>query len=484
MKKNESKPIHNSDPMIGQLVFDRYKLIKKLGEGSFGSIYMAEYNNQYFAIKLEERKNGYHLLENEAYIMGHLRGPGLPAVKSFGYSNKHYILIMELMGKSLEYIFEKLEVQKMSIRCVCNIGYQMLEILEYIHNKHFIHRDIKPDNFVIGRKEKRKYIYIIDFGLSKKYRSSKSLEHYKIGKNRNLTGTARYASINALNYLTQSRRDDLEAVGYVLMYFLRGKLPWQGIPVQNKEVRYKKIMEKKMSTSPEELCQGFPSQFSEYIRYTRNLKYEEDPNYDYLKNLFVSTLNSIGFGIDCYYDWDKETINYFRDFKNIDNKNENNTNKNVISSNNVNNQLNRKDVNIYASNNESKKYIRFNNYKTTNTDKENNNSISMANNIGNTTCGIYGSSTNIEGPSFNIKRNSQDITTVIENSNGQIQLNNMGNDVIYNLENKENINSLNKLEKAQKNNFDEKYLSTGIEQNKNGEMKVRSEKDDQCCSIF
>ena len=371
MKNNEAKPIHNSNPMIGQLVFDRYKLVKKLGEGSFGSIYMAEYNNQYFAIKLEERKIGQNLLENEAYIMGHLRGPGLPLVKSYGYSNKHNILVMELMGKSLEDIFEKLEEKKMSIRCVCNIGYQMMEILEYIHNKHYIHRDIKPDNFVIGRKEKRKFIYILDFGLSKKYRSSKTLEHYKMVKKNNLTGTARYASINALKGLTQSRRDDLEAVGYVLMYFLRGKLPWQGIPVQNKEMRYKKIMEIKMSTSPEELCEGFPHQFTEYIKYTRNLKYEENPDYDYLKKLFVSLLNSDGFKVDCYYDWDKETIKYFRDFKNDNNKNDNNENKFFISSLNTNKQFNDKNMNIHISN-ENKKYIRFNNYNPSNINSRNN----------------------------------------------------------------------------------------------------------------
>jgi serine/threonine protein kinase len=350
---------------------------------------------------------------------------------------------MELMGKSLEDIFEKLEEKKMSLRCVCNIGYQMMEILEYIHNKHYIHRDIKPDNFVIGRKEKRKYIYILDFGLSKKYRSSKTLEHYKMVKKNNLTGTARYASINALNGLTQSRRDDLEAVGYVLIYFLRGKLPWQGIPVQNKEMRYKKILEKKMSTSPEELCEGFPNQFTEYIKYTRNLNYEENPDYDYLKNLFIKMLNSDGFGVDCYYDWDKETINYFRDFKSEDNKNCNNKNKNDFSSPKKNKQLNEKDVNIYVSN-ENKKYIRFSNYNTSNTNQENNNSISIAYNMGNTTCGINGSSFNIEGPIFILKQNNQEIIIGNENVN-QIQKNNMENvDHRYNLENKENINLLNK----------------------------------------
>jgi len=483
MKNNEEKPIHNSNPMIGQIVFDRYKLIKKLGEGSFGSIYMAEYNNQYYAIKLEERKMGHNLLENEAYIMGHLRGPGLPLVKSYGYSNKHNILVMELMGKSLEDIFERFEEKKMSIRCVCNIGYQMIEILEYIHNKHYIHRDIKPDNFVIGRKEKKKYIYILDFGLSKKYRSSKTLAHYKMVKKNNLTGTARYASINALNGLTQSRRDDLEAVGYVLMYFLRGKLPWQGIPVQNKETRYKKIMEKKMSTSPEELCEGFPNQFTEYIKYTRNLKYEENPDYDYLKNLFVSMLNSDGFEVDCYYDWDKETIKYFRDFKNEDNKNGNNKNINDISSPNTNNQINSKDVNMYASN-ENKKYKRFSNYNTSKTNQENINNISLANNLGNTTGGINGSSANIESPSINLKQNSQYAIIGKENTN-QVQDNNMENAGLrYNSENKENMNSINKLEINQKNNIDDNNVSTDIGQNKLEGKRMHSEKDDKCCLIF
>jgi len=290
MDNNQVTLIHNDDPMIGKLIFDRYKLLKRLGAGTFGSIYSAEYENKLYAVKLEERMNGQNLLENEANIMTYLNGPGLPIVKSFGYSSRHNILVMELMGKSLEDIFESLYVKKMSKRCVCNIGYQMIEILEYIHNKHIVHRDIKPDNFVVGRNEKRKYIYILDFGLSKKYRSSRTLKHSPIHKSKNLTGTARYASINALDGLNQSRRDDLEATGYVLMYFLRGKLPWQGIPAKNKEDRYRKIMEKKIATSPEELCNGFPVQFCEYIKYTRSLLYEQDPNYEYLKNLFTTVL--------------------------------------------------------------------------------------------------------------------------------------------------------------------------------------------------
>jgi hypothetical protein len=163
----------------------------------------------------------------------------------------------------------------------------------------------------MGRGEKSKYLYLLDFGLAKKYRSSTTLKHYPMIKKKNLTGTARYASINALNGLTQSRRDDLEAVGYVLLYFLRGKLPWQGLHVKNKEDRYHRIMEIKMETTPNNLCKGFPKEFEEYVDYTRNLEYEQDPDYDYLKNLFYSILKEDKNNSENIYDWDigNKTLN-------------------------------------------------------------------------------------------------------------------------------------------------------------------------------
>ena len=296
----------NNDPLIGKILFDKYLLVKKLGEGSFGCIYSARENNNWYAIKFENKNKGQNLLENEAYIMSYLNGPRIPAVKSFGYSGDHNVLIMELMGKSLEDLFENLPNKKMSIRCVCNLGYQMIDIMEYIHNKHIIHRDIKPDNFVMGKGAKSKYLFLLDFGLSKKYRSSTTLKHYPLIKRKKLTGTARYASINALNGMTQSRRDDLEAIGYVLMYFLIGKLPWQGMVNKNKDERYLRIMEVKRDTTPEQLCKGFPSEFERYISYTRNLEYEEQPDYDLLKNLFLKVLKDEGYNLDYYYDWDND----------------------------------------------------------------------------------------------------------------------------------------------------------------------------------
>ena len=312
--------IKPNDPMIGTLVLGQYKLLEKLGSGSYGVVYKASFNDKFYAIKLELKKSepNENLLEIEAKVMRYLYGPCLPFIKSYGSNNTHNILVMELMGKSLEDIFQNVG-KKMSVRCVCNIGYQMIEIMEFIHNKHIIHRDIKPDNFVIGLNDKSKYIYIIDFGLCKKYRSSKTLEHYPKKENQGLVGTARYASIHSLEGLSKSRRDDLEEIGYVLMYLLKGRLPWQGIPVKTKKERQMKILESKKAITPEDLCYGFPGEFTKYFKHTRELDYKEEPKYDFLKKLFISVLKKENYEIDCYYDWDRQTIRYKRDFQNYPN---------------------------------------------------------------------------------------------------------------------------------------------------------------------
>lgn len=156
---------------------------------------------------------------------------------------------------------------------------------------------------MIGLSQMSKMVYLIDFGLAKKYRSSKNLQHIQFKNNKKLTGTARYASINALRGVEQSRRDDLEAIGYVLLYFLRGSLPWQGLKVDKKEDRYKKIYEKKKSTSPEELCQNYPQEFSQYITYCRNLAFEQEPDYNYLRSLFKKVMDMYGYQSDNEFDW-------------------------------------------------------------------------------------------------------------------------------------------------------------------------------------
>ncbi len=292
----------NKDPILNKKFFSKYKAIKKLGEGSFGKVYKAEYKGEYYALKFESHSEGQNLLETEATIMSYLKGPNIPLIKSFGFSGDYNILVMQLLGLSLEDIFNKR--QKFSVKTTAMLGYQMMNVLQFIHDKHIIHRDIKPDNYVMGLNDMNAVLYLLDFGLAKKYRSSKTLEQYPYIKKKKLTGTARYASIHALEEMEQSRRDDLESTGYVLMYFLRGNLPWQGLKLKTKDNRYQKILDKKKETTSEELCKNFPVEFKQYIDYTRNLAYAENPDYDKLRKNFINVVTKTeGETFDFIYDW-------------------------------------------------------------------------------------------------------------------------------------------------------------------------------------
>ena len=209
---------------------------------------------------------------------------------------------MQLLGKSLEELSTKLK--KFSVKTSSLLIYQMINIMKFIHDRHIIHRDIKPDNFLMGLNKKNADLYLLDFGLSKKYRSSRTLVQYPYIKRNKLTGTARYASIHALEEMEQSRRDDMESIGYVIMFFLRGELPWQGLKVKSKEDKYRKILDKKKETSSKTLCANFPDEFREYVEYTRKLSYEEEPNYEKYKNKFYNLIcNKRGESFDYIYDW-------------------------------------------------------------------------------------------------------------------------------------------------------------------------------------
>lgn len=165
---------------------------------------------------------------------------------------------------------------------------------------------MKPDNFLMGVGLKSSIVYVIDFGLSKHYQDSNG-NHIPYKNNKNLTGTARYASINNHRGVEQSRRDDLEGVLYVLLYFLKGSLPWQGIPAQNRKEKYKRILDVKTVTTPESLCKGFPHQLKNLLRYCRGLKFEETPNYKYIKDSLYEIATENEFTFDNIFDWTTQT---------------------------------------------------------------------------------------------------------------------------------------------------------------------------------
>jgi len=201
-------------------------------------------------------------------------------------------MVMDLLGPSLEDLFNLCN-RKFSVKTVLMLADQMIARIELLHSKSFVHRDIKPDNFLIGVGKRRNQIYMIDFGLAKMYRDLKTHQHIPYKGNKLLTGTARYASVNTHLGIEQGRRDDLESLGYVLMYFLRGSLPWQGLHATDKKHKYDLISEKKMSTPVETLCQSFPQEFVLYLNYTRSLRFDDKPDYAYLRHPPLVPLNPL-----------------------------------------------------------------------------------------------------------------------------------------------------------------------------------------------
>ena len=301
------------------LLFKKYNLLKNIGGGAFGTIFLGEnvYTKENVAIKIEERKTEKSSLEKEAYILYTLKGPGLPEVISFGRTKRYNILIETLLGRSLYQLYNDTD-KKFTLKDVCMLAIQMLERLEYIHSKNYIHRDIKPHNFLVSLKNESQ-IYLIDFGLAKKYRSSKG-NHVKFTMTKHITGTPRFCSINAMRGVEQSRRDDLESLSYLILYFLEGTLPWQGLKITSRPQRFKEITRLKKNLKVENLDGNIPQEIVLFHKYTRKLGFTENPKYDYMKRLFHSILNKYGYYNDKKFSWvEKNNDNINENIENIKN---------------------------------------------------------------------------------------------------------------------------------------------------------------------
>lgn len=279
----------DSDLSIGK----SFRFTKKLGQGAFGDVYLGVNvkTGAEVAIKLESKNISVPqlLYESELYNQLHSNNQdpndhGIPFVYFTSTEGNYNYMVMDRMGLSLEQIFQKMK-KKFSMKTIVMIGLQMLDIIEFVHSRDIIHRDIKPDNFLLGLNQKQSQVYLIDFGLAKKFVNNNI--HIPMKENKTLTGTCRYVSINTHLGLEQSRRDDLESLSYCLLYFLNGQLPWQNLVAKGRREKYDKIMEKKMLSKISDMCTGHPPQFGDFLKYCRQLEFTDKPDYKYLRNLLL-----------------------------------------------------------------------------------------------------------------------------------------------------------------------------------------------------
>ncbi|CAF1665857.1 unnamed protein product [Adineta ricciae] len=286
---------------------NRWSVQSPLSSGSFGSIYQGKdlITGERVAIKFEKKASHHLQLHKESQIYRLIEGTGMPKMYWYGTVDENYqAMVLEMLGPSIEDLYNYCH-RKFTIKTVLLLGEQMLERICHVHRRSLVHRDIKPDNFTMGINSKCQNVYLIDFGLSKYYLDKTTRQHIEYNDHKHFVGTIRYASLRTHAGIEQSRRDDLESLAYTLIYLARRDkgLPWQGIKCEDKKEKQEKVYEVKLHTHIEALCEDLPKEFQEFLMYTRQLGFAEEPNYAYLISLFKQVYQTMNLKNDFVYDW-------------------------------------------------------------------------------------------------------------------------------------------------------------------------------------
>eukprot|EP01065_Artemidia_motanka_P041216 TRINITY_DN5302_c9_g1_i1.p1 TRINITY_DN5302_c9_g1~~TRINITY_DN5302_c9_g1_i1.p1 ORF type:complete len:587 (+),score=181.37 TRINITY_DN5302_c9_g1_i1:49-1809(+) len=285
-----------------------YRLGKHLGSGGFGDVFagVSETTKEKVAIKIEQDDVIKSVIRVEAYIIQRLNPegltPGFPRVLWRG-SN---CFVMDLMGPSLEDLLRAMPGRRFSLKTTLLLADEMLQRIQYLHRRSYVHRDVKPDNFLFGLGDRRGVLHLCDFGLSARYRDRTTGQHIKYLEGRSVYGTPYFVSLNAHGGVEQTTRDDLEALGYCLVYFAKGTLPWLGLRGQGvRRSWHCRVAEKKRHTKLKVICEGLPKEFQSYLTYVRGLSFGEYADYDYCRALFHMAYAKAGFQVDDprVYDW-------------------------------------------------------------------------------------------------------------------------------------------------------------------------------------
>ena len=290
-----------------KLIFGKYSLKNLISKGSFGEVYLGTNlsNNKDYALKIEESSTN-SILKDECYALLNLKGPGIHSIITFGISGKYNILVENLLGKSIRDIFKE-NNNKLNLKDTFMFAIQALERIEYVHSKNYLHRDIKPENFLVGNPDSSQ-IYLIDFGNARKYRSSRTGKHLEYHKTNIIFGTISFLSFNVLKGIEQTRKDELESLGLIIIFLFTGKLPWTELKFKTIHQALYTLLEIRQKISLEELCEGTPIEMQVYMKYVNDLKFGENPDYDYLKALFLIILKKFGEKNDSQFSWVNKKI--------------------------------------------------------------------------------------------------------------------------------------------------------------------------------